>query len=1530
MMKNYTRILFLFAATSLPLFSKPTGMNLIHGQAGPVQSDTENSWIIETGKKTILEWDQFSIGANETFTFLQKDLDSSVLNRIVGQNSTELLGALLSNGNVFVLNPNGVLIGPNAKIECASFIASTLDVLNADFLNSTSMLFSGKSKSSIQNLGTIQCPSGKIALLARSVKNQGTLSAKQVGIAASSEILLKLDEGSGMICLPIHLSAEESDEPSIVNEGEIHALITELKSTENPYSIAIQQSGLIDVNFDEETGFAQLIAENGCVEVSGTIQASSKDAAGGKVHVLGETVVLKDRALIDASGKTKGGEVLIGGDFQGKNPEIKNASFVWAGPDTQIRADALHKGDGGRVIFWSDDAMTAYGTISIQGGSLGGDGGLAEVSGKRLTYLGFTDAKAPFGSYGTLLLDPNDIVIGGAATTGSFSSCPNSNYVIDSSTATNQILNTALNGQLGSCNVTISTVGSTGSVPNGGSITVSSALSWSAQTTLTLDANSYISITAAITNTAAAGSFDAMNFRSRGATTGAYHGISITAALKATNGNIILEGYATQDNTALQGYSGVYVTNAITSTAGTVKFQNCLGAYVNNGVFNEGRFENHGVYITGASGSVIGAYITATDVVGGTGYGGANFGFEVYDGASLGSDGTLGTPDPIITIDATGGTASTAFGANFGCQINNASLTVGDTGSITIIGTGGEGFRQNYGINFFNATVTIGTGASAAATVSLTGNGGSGLGGSQKGVFIESTTDLLLRGNSTLTITGTGGTSFGGAADNQQNHGIHIADSTVVIGTNGSSTANITYTGVAGTGTLGPYPGFNIGVNYTDNTTTFNGTGFVKFLNCYGGSGGDANYGVTFTSNIITTTGSILFDTVVGGSTESDNYGVYLSSSGVTLTAPTITATGISGGAGIDNNYGFFVAGTSLLGVLSNFVLNDITIDATSLGTGINNHGIYIETTTGGIETGNIGVITLTGVGSQVGTAYNSGVALGNFNAYVEVRGGDLTVNGTSGAGPNSYGVYMVEGSFYASSGIMYLTADRFGFDYAYMASNADINVYGPITLLPGLATLIESNTDVNFYGTIDGAAPFEAACTDTLTFFQDIGSSVPLTSLSTTFATDYHLGGNITLSNAAISMNGFVTLLGGVIITTNGGAVSFPSTINGAHSLTIASGGGAITLGAAIGGTTPLTGLIVGGGTTTFGTNITVADGPITFSSATVLNGSPTLNAGTGTITFSGTLNATAAEGLTISSTGGTAIFSGVTGGSTALGTVSISSIKDLTISGAFTSGAITISNSSTFTLESTLTSSGAFSQNTGVGNTVSSGSIVTAGSNISFAGAYASSTSSSITTGGTVAGTISFAKTVNGTGALTLTANSIQFGSTVGNIAPLQSLSATAAGISVAADFTSEGAVTFTGPVTTSAPLTFLNKGTGGITFSTTLTAVGDILVLAPNTFLTFSGNIVATGATGYNVTIEGLGVLTFGGSIDATGGGNISITSSGESITLGDITTSGAGNILVAATISDITFADTKTITSGTGTVDISAGGQVFIGN
>jgi filamentous hemagglutinin family protein len=157
-------------------FANPTGMQVVAGQVSTVTSG--NQLLVTNSPGSIINWQSFSIMPGELTRFIQQSSASSVLNRITGQNPSQILGALQSNGKVFLINPNGVVFGAGAQVNVNGLVASSLDLSNADFL-SGKLKFSGATTAgSVTNSGGITTPSGgQVYLIAPNVTNNGLITS---------------------------------------------------------------------------------------------------------------------------------------------------------------------------------------------------------------------------------------------------------------------------------------------------------------------------------------------------------------------------------------------------------------------------------------------------------------------------------------------------------------------------------------------------------------------------------------------------------------------------------------------------------------------------------------------------------------------------------------------------------------------------------------------------------------------------------------------------------------------------------------------------------------------------------------------------------------------------------------------------------------------------------------------------------------------------------------------------------------------------------------------------------------------------------------------------------------------------------------------------------------------------------------------------------------------------------------------------------------------------------------------------------
>jgi len=434
--------------------ANPTAPSVVSGAA--TFDAVGKSLTVTNTPGAIINWQGFSIRADEVTRFIQSGAASAVLNRVTGPDQSALLGQLLSNGRVFLINPNGVTVGAGALIDTAGFVASSLNLSNEDFLAGKFRFTDPGNAGKVANAGTINAgSSGAVYLVAPSVENDGVITApggdiilaagKSVEIVSAANPDLRVQVQAGGDALNLGKLMAETGHVGIYgaairNSGTVSADSAQLTAAgtvmlKASRDVTLDATSSLTAN-GAQGGSITVQAEAGTLLADGRVESKGSQSGGGDVKLLGQQVGVVNQASVDASGRTGGGTVLVGGDYQGKNAEVQNARVTYVAPDARIAADAVDSGDGGKAIVWADGTTRFSGSISAQGGAAGGNGGFAEVSGKEtLEYTGNTDLRANAGAAGTLLLDPKFILIqaGGpapVATNNQFTENPTGTSVI--------------------------------------------------------------------------------------------------------------------------------------------------------------------------------------------------------------------------------------------------------------------------------------------------------------------------------------------------------------------------------------------------------------------------------------------------------------------------------------------------------------------------------------------------------------------------------------------------------------------------------------------------------------------------------------------------------------------------------------------------------------------------------------------------------------------------------------------------------------------------------------------------------------------------------------------------------------------------------------------------------------------------------------------------------------------------------------------------------------------------------------------
>ncbi|MEE4249351.1 MAG: filamentous hemagglutinin N-terminal domain-containing protein, partial [Alcanivoracaceae bacterium] len=776
----------------------PTGEDITHGDAD-IFRDTDSLTVDQHSSNLVINWDDFSIASGNTVNFLQNRSDM-VLNRVVGDNPSNIFGSINAGGQVFLINQSGILFAPGARVDAAGLVASTLDMADEDFL-SGNYLFEGAGGDVINQGELVAADGGYVALFGRQAINEGIISARLGSAALASGDRIAMDfTGDGLIRLEVdsavvdglvsnhnliyaeggrvYMTASAAGDLAatvVNNEGIIEATGVEERDGQvflTASGGSLNHSGAIDVSGTQGDGGNVVIDSDATTLVSGSIQATSGALAGqgGSVQVLGDQVGIDNGAVIDASGANGGGQILVGGDYQGGNADVRNASRTFVG-DATLTADAINNGDGGRIIVWADEVTRFYGGLSATGGANGGDGGFAEVSGKQnLGFYGSVDLTAAYGTIGTLLLDPEvlQIVNTGGSLDGNV---PTINFADGGATDTVGV--DVINGAgasilleagqiefLNSDDITlaagnsISFIADSTAIPGGdGSITNPGGNSFSINTSgagsISFDADGLINLAGISLNSADAVSLTSGSSVTLGNVDAG--SLNITAA-----GNI---GHSSGLNSVI--VSGQTNLNADTNPI-TVTLANATNDFNNVVLGGTGSFtsaslrDSTGLIVGGDAGTLTARADGGTlDLTGGT-----------YSTLNVQSNGNI-TQSGALTVSGT--TTLTAFSA----ITADLSTSTNDFGTVSLVNSGGS---------FTSASITDATAlnvggnagtltADAGGTLDFTGgtyttlNGTAGDNISQSGALTVSGTTTLTSDDTDITATlTTGSNNFGTVA----------------------------------------------------------------------------------------------------------------------------------------------------------------------------------------------------------------------------------------------------------------------------------------------------------------------------------------------------------------------------------------------------------------------------------------------------------------------------------------------------------------------------------------------------------------------------------------------------------------------------------------------------------------------------------------------------------------------------------------------------------------------------------------------
>lgn len=758
--------------------AEPAG-GVVVGGSGTIAGGNGQQVITQTSDRLAIDWQQFSLAPGERTEFRQPSASSVALNRVVGGTRSEIHGQIVANGQVFLVNPSGVLFGSTAQVDVGGLVASTLDLSAADFMAGTATFADAGAggDARIENHGRLQAaPGGYVALLAAEVVNHGSVRADRgtVALAAGEQVSLKFDDRS-LVAVTVDRAALDAlvDNRDVIRADGGTVLMT-ARARDALLDTVVNNEGIIEANtVGEHAGVIRLGGgETGVVESRGLLRASgdAADERGGRIEVTGQRIALTHDAEVDASGQRGGGTINIGGGREGQGP-LPVSEDLFVGAATRVTANAGAHGDGGSVVLFAADTAQIHGQIEARGGALGGHGGFVETSGKQaLDLTTMPLVTATVGDPGLWLIDPLNIVLSATSNTCvGLSGClggPDWSANATGATLGVNLINAALNaGQ----NVTLTTGAGgaqAGDITFAGSPTILKSTG-ATDVTLTMRAHNDVALTRPISHSGAAtgrlnvvltadidnsgtGSVSLRNtittgggsVNISGTSVGIFNNITSTGTAGRNGGDVQITarptGFVNMAGGALVT-SGGTATGAgldagdvaisggtVTTRAITASGSNAVGANLAGGAAGTITLDATGP----ASVVTVGGNLTARGGNGnGAGTGGAGGAVTIADRAVLSANVAIDSTQGTGTVGARGGsvTAGTVDSnpnarRSFSIAAGNGSVTTGDLGSAVPLGA--VNLASTGGVTTGNITTTGLANANGAAVTVNAGNAG--------------------------------------------------------------------------------------------------------------------------------------------------------------------------------------------------------------------------------------------------------------------------------------------------------------------------------------------------------------------------------------------------------------------------------------------------------------------------------------------------------------------------------------------------------------------------------------------------------------------------------------------------------------------------------------------------------------------------------------------------------------------------------------------------------------------------------------
>lgn len=368
------RTSLLLALTCINAIAAPTGGVIVSGTGG-ISSSGATTTVTQTSGQLSLNWATFNVGTAETVRFNQPSASSLAVNRIADVNGSRIQGNLQSNGQVYLINPNGIIFGSTAQVNVGGLVASTLDVADANLASGT-LRFSGAGKGTVANHGTINAASGGyVALLGGTVVNTGTITAPGGTVALGAGNRVALDfAGDRLVSFAVEENTVLSE---AANGGLIRAdggqVLLSAGARNSLVASVVNNTGVIEARtLENRNGRIVLLGgmSSGTTNVAGTLDASAPNGGnGGFIETSAAKVKIASSTRITtaaASGQT-GTWVIDPNDFTiaATGGDMSGAALATQLADNNVVIESVNGGTVGNgdifvndTVSWSGNKLT--------------------------------------------------------------------------------------------------------------------------------------------------------------------------------------------------------------------------------------------------------------------------------------------------------------------------------------------------------------------------------------------------------------------------------------------------------------------------------------------------------------------------------------------------------------------------------------------------------------------------------------------------------------------------------------------------------------------------------------------------------------------------------------------------------------------------------------------------------------------------------------------------------------------------------------------------------------------------------------------------------------------------------------------------------------------------------------------------------------------------------------------------------------------------------------------------------------------